>query len=71
MAHQFLAADLTVVAGGFHISGCISMLPELPPDIQEAQDMGVILYSGEADRRVSGRKALRLERIGIVKSCPR
>ena len=47
------------------------MLPELPPDIQEAQDMGVILYSGSADRRVSGRKALRLARIRIVESCPR
>ena len=52
LARQFLAADITVVAGGFHISGCIAMLPKLPPDIQEAQNMGVILYSGEADGRM-------------------
>ena len=30
--------DIPVVIGGFHVSGCISMLPELPPDLKEALD---------------------------------
>ena len=30
LARQFRAADVPVVMGGFHVSGCISMLPETP-----------------------------------------
>ena len=26
--------------GGFHVSGCISMLPEMPPEMKEAQALG-------------------------------
>ncbi|GAB5467879.1 MAG: hypothetical protein Kilf2KO_09090 [Rhodospirillales bacterium] len=45
-------AGLAVVVGGFHVSGCISMLPELPPDIQAAQDRGMVLYAGECEGRL-------------------
>jgi hypothetical protein len=31
LARPFIEARLPVCIGGFHISGCISMLPELPP----------------------------------------
>ena len=37
LARPFLAAGLPVCIGGFHVSGCIAMLPELPADIREAQ----------------------------------
>jgi hypothetical protein len=30
LAQPFLAAGLPVAVGGFHVSGCIAMLPELP-----------------------------------------
>jgi len=40
----FRERDLTVVVGGFHVSGCIAMLPDLPPDLVEARDAGVILF---------------------------
>ena len=53
LARQFRAAGVTVVIGGFHVSGCLSMLPSLPPDIQEARDLGVILYAGEAEGRMA------------------
>ncbi|HEX4410480.1 MAG TPA: radical SAM protein [Xanthobacteraceae bacterium] len=53
LGRQFRARGLTVVMGGFHISGCISMLPKLPPDIQEAQDLGIHLYAGEAEGRMA------------------
>src|ERR1700741_352225 len=49
LARQFRAARVTVVMGGFHVSGCISMLPELPPDLKEALALGVVLYAGEAE----------------------
>src|SRR5574340_1783931 len=49
LARPFLAAGLPVCIGGFHISGCIAMLPELPPDIQAAQKMGISFFAGEAE----------------------
>ena len=52
LARQFRAADIPVVIGGFHPSGCIAMLPKLPPDLQEALDLGVTLYAGEGEGRL-------------------
>jgi radical SAM superfamily enzyme YgiQ (UPF0313 family) len=40
-----------VAIGGFHVSGCLSMLPELPDDLKEAVDLGVTLFAGEAEGR--------------------
>ncbi len=53
LTRQFRAAGLPVVIGGFHVSGCISMLPELPEDIRAAQALGAILYAGEAEGRIA------------------
>jgi radical SAM superfamily enzyme YgiQ (UPF0313 family) len=53
LARQFRAAGITVIMGGFHVSGCISMLPELPPDLKEALSLGVILFAGEAEGRMA------------------
>ncbi len=52
LARQFRARGLTVAVGGFHVSGCIAMLPELPADLKAAQDLGVILYAGEGEGRL-------------------
>ena len=38
--------------GGFHVSGVISMLPKLTPELQEALDLGVVLYAGESEGRM-------------------
>jgi len=53
LARQFRAAGVPVVIGGFHVSGCISMLPELPPDLKEALDLGVTLFAGEGEGRMA------------------
>ena len=53
MAEQFRAQGVAVAAGGFHISGCLSMLPELPPDICTMRDLGVALFAGEAEGRLA------------------
>ena len=52
LARQFRAAGIPVAIGGFHVSGCLAMLPEMPPDLQEALDLGVVLYAGEAEGRM-------------------
>ncbi len=49
LARPFLAAGLPVCIGGFHISGCIAMLPEMPPEMREAQAMGISFFAGEAE----------------------
>src|SRR5271166_4608135 len=49
LARPFLAAGMPVCIGGFHVSGCIAMLPELPPDIREAQALGISFFAGEAE----------------------
>jgi hypothetical protein len=49
LARPFLAAGLPVCVGGFHISGCIAMLPEMPPDMREAQALGISFFAGEAE----------------------
>ena len=53
LGRQFRARGLNVVMGGFHVSGCISMLPTLPADLQEALDLGIHLFAGEAEGRMA------------------
>jgi len=49
IAKPFLKAGLPVAIGGFHVSGCMSMLKELPSDIREAMDMGISIFTGESE----------------------
>jgi hypothetical protein len=52
IARPLRAAGVPVVIGGFHVSGCLAMLKETPPDIQEALDLGISLFAGEAEGRL-------------------
>jgi radical SAM superfamily enzyme YgiQ (UPF0313 family) len=52
LARQLRAAGITVVIGGFHVSGVLAMLPAIPPDLQEALDIGCSLFAGEAEGRI-------------------
>src|SRR5436305_9103648 len=54
LARPFLAAGLPVCIGGFPVSGCIAMLPQLPPEIRAAQGLCIFLFSGEAGPGRSG-----------------
>jgi len=49
IARPLRAAGIPVCLGGFHVSGCLSMLPEVPAEIQEAMDLGVSMFAGEAE----------------------
>ncbi|MDP6432956.1 MAG: hypothetical protein QGI15_01385, partial [Candidatus Scalindua sp.] len=45
IARQLLDENIQVAIGGFHTSGCIAMLPELPDDLKEAMGMGITLFA--------------------------
>ncbi len=52
LAARFREAGVQVCIGGFHVSGCLSMLQSVPHDIQRAMDMGISLFAGEAEGRL-------------------
>jgi hypothetical protein len=52
LAREFRAAGIAVAVGGFHVSGCLAMLPELPPEVQALKADGVTLFAGEAEERM-------------------
>lgn len=45
----FLDAKIPVIVGGFHVSGCLAMLQEIPAEIQEAMKVGMSMFAGEAE----------------------
>lgn len=51
LGRAFRAAGLPVCIGGFHVSGCLSMLKQLPPDMVEAQALGIAFFAGEAEEQ--------------------
>lgn len=52
LALQFLDQGVQVCIGGFHVSGCLAMLRDVPRDLQEAMDHGISLYAGELEGRL-------------------
>jgi radical SAM superfamily enzyme YgiQ (UPF0313 family) len=52
IARPLRAAGIAVVVGGFHVSGMMSMFPKVMEDLQEALDMCVSLFTGEAEGRI-------------------
>lgn len=51
IARPLRAAGIQVCIGGFHVSGCLAMLPEPTPELREAMDLGISLFAGEAEGR--------------------
>jgi hypothetical protein len=49
LARPFLAAGFPVCIGGFHVSGCIAMLPQMPQEMLDAQALGISFFAGEAE----------------------
>lgn len=54
LARRFRDAGVSVMIGGFHVSGCLAMLKELPPDLKMALDLGITLFAGELEGRLDG-----------------
>ncbi len=51
IARPFREVGIPVIIGGFHVSAAIAVLEEIPPEVQVAKDMGITLFSGEAEGR--------------------
>jgi radical SAM superfamily enzyme YgiQ (UPF0313 family) len=49
IARPLRASGIQVCLGGFHVSGCLSMLPGITPELQEAMNLGISLFAGEAE----------------------
>lgn len=49
LSRPMRAAGVQVCIGGFHVSGCLSMLAEMPPEMKEAQALGISFFAGEAE----------------------
>ncbi len=54
IARTLRAAGVQVCIGGFHVSGCLAMLPRTPPELTAAMDLGISLFAGEAEGRFEG-----------------
>ena len=54
IARPFREAGIPVIMGGFHVSGCLAMLPEIPADLNAAMEMGITLFAGESEGRLDG-----------------
>ena len=52
LARKLRAKGIAVAIGGFHVSGCLAMLPKMPEDLQQALDLGITLFAGEAEGRL-------------------
>jgi len=52
IARPLRQAGIPVVIGGFHVSGCLAMLPDLQADLKAALDIGATLFAGELEGRI-------------------
>jgi radical SAM superfamily enzyme YgiQ (UPF0313 family) len=51
IARPFRDADIPVVMGGFHVSGCLSMLDGGAVGLDACRNLGVSIFAGEAEGR--------------------
>ncbi len=52
IARPFRAAGILVAIGGFHVSGCLSMLDGRAVELDACRDMGISMFAGEAEGRL-------------------
>lgn len=52
IARPFRNADIPVAMGGFHVSGCLSMLDGQAVGLDACREMGVAMFAGEVEGRL-------------------
>ncbi|TCU21865.1 radical SAM family protein [Rhizobium azibense] len=52
IARPFRAAGIPVSIGGFHVSGCLSMLDGKAVELDACREMGISMFAGEAEGRL-------------------
>jgi len=54
IARPLRAAGIAVAIGGFHVSGCLSMLDGRAVDLDSCRALGIAMFAGEAEGRLDG-----------------
>jgi hypothetical protein len=54
IAKKFRDANVSVAIGGFHVSGCLSMLDGRAIELDACREMGVSIFAGEAEGHFDG-----------------
>jgi radical SAM superfamily enzyme YgiQ (UPF0313 family) len=54
IARPFRAAGVAVAMGGFHVSGCLSMLDGRAVELDACRELGIAMFAGEAEGRFDG-----------------
>jgi hypothetical protein len=52
IARPFRDAGIPVAIGGFHVSGCLSMLDGRAVELDACRDLGIAMFAGEAEGRL-------------------
>jgi hypothetical protein len=52
IARPLRAAGIPVAIGGFHVSGCLSMLDGSAIDLDACREMGIAIFAGEAENQL-------------------
>ncbi len=52
IAREFRRAGVAVAIGGFHVSGCLSMLDGHAVELDACRDLGISIFAGEAEGRL-------------------
>jgi radical SAM superfamily enzyme YgiQ (UPF0313 family) len=52
IARPFRAAGISVAIGGFHVSGCLSMLDGHAVGLNSCRELGISIFAGEAENRL-------------------
>jgi hypothetical protein len=52
IARPFRTAGIPVAMGGFHVSGCLSMLDGHAIDLDACREMGIAIFAGESENRL-------------------
>ena len=52
IARPFREAGIPVAMGGFHVSGCLSMLDGRAVDLDACRELGIAMFAGEAEGRL-------------------
>ena len=52
IARPFRAAGIPVAIGGFHVSGCLSMLDGQAVELDACRELGIAMFAGEAEGRL-------------------
>ena len=52
LARPLRAAGIAVMIGGFHVSGCLSMLDGNAVELDACRDLGISMFAGEIEQRL-------------------